>query len=60
MKLPSLYREDDLCNIACMTVDIIDMYTKLGTADPANSEAVKLSEHWVVTPGYAFVIKGWE
>jgi hypothetical protein len=60
MKLPSLYKEDELCNVAGMTVENINMYIKLGVADPANSEAVKLSERWVGTPGYAFVLKGWE
>jgi hypothetical protein len=60
MNLPSLYKDDDLCNVAGMTLENIELYIKLGIADPANSDAVKLSERWVGTPGYAFVLKGWE
>ena len=60
MKFPSLYNREDLCNVSGMAVDMIDLYVKLGVSDPANSEAVKLSQRWVGTPGYAFVLKGWE
>ncbi|MBC7471831.1 MAG: DEAD/DEAH box helicase [candidate division SR1 bacterium] len=60
MKFPSLYKDEDLYNVAGMTIDIIDMYHKLGITDPAKSEAVKLAERWVGTPGYPFVLKSWE